>query len=185
MKNLKQNLIVASLLVSSFAFSQVVIGGATGSAAGNTSVLLDFPTGLDKGIILPYVTEMPSSPALGTILLDATSTGGSRIKFYNANTDAGTNGWFDLSGEDGDVVDELLQQPTGIAETDSRTIIGDASSTADGVLVLESNTKAMVLPMVADVNDIKSPSPGMMVYVTGTNKRLAVYNGSVWSFWRP
>lgn len=56
----------------------------------------------------------------------------------------------------------------------------------DGVLVLESKTKAMVLPTVDDVNSIPSPSPGMMVFVNKTGaKRLAVFNGTVWSFWKP
>ena len=44
----------------------------------------------------------------------------------------------------------------------------------------------MILPIVSDVNNIPTPSPGMMVYVNKDNaQRLAVYNGSVWTFWRP
>jgi hypothetical protein len=44
----------------------------------------------------------------------------------------------------------------------------------------------MVLPMVVDVNNILEPSAGMMVYVNKPGlKRLAVFNGSVWTFWKP
>ncbi len=58
--------------------------------------------------------------------------------------------------------------------------------TANGVLVLESTTKSMILPIVQDVQNIPSPSPGMMVYINKSGaKRLAVYNGSKWSYWRP
>lgn len=72
-------------------------------------------------------------------------------------------------------------------DSNARSIIGANFTTVnDGVLVLESSTKALVLPVVSDVNNIPSPSPGMMVFVnkTGT-KRLAVFNGSKWSFWKP
>jgi hypothetical protein len=79
------------------------------------------------------------------------------------------------------------EQPISATESkDSKAIIGAPTSAADGVLVLESTTKAMVLPTVADVQNIPSPSPGMMVYVNKLgSKRFAVFNGSRWSFWKP
>lgn len=176
------------LLVSSFSFGQVIIGDAVGTATDKTSVLLEFSKE-KKGLVLPYVRTMPTTATglvEGTILLDASSSGGSRIKFYNANTTAGTAGWKDLSGENGDVATQLTNQPTTAEENNSKAIIGAATSSANGVLVLESNTKAMVLPTVADVNEIPSPAPGMMVFVNKNNaKRLAVFNGKVWSFWKP
>jgi hypothetical protein len=53
-------------------------------------------------------------------------------------------------------------------------------------LVLESPNKAMVLPMVLDTNNIPDPAPGMMVYVNKTGaKRLAVFNGNKWTYWKP
>ena len=79
----------------------------------------------------------------------------------------------------------LIIQPTTAEDATEKVIIGSTTSSADGALVLESNTKAMVLPIVANVQDIPSPSPGMMVYVKKEgSKRLAVYNGSKWSFWK-
>lgn len=158
--------------------AQVIIGDDVGTAAVKTSVLLEFAAGQNKGIIVPYVRTIPTTPEEGTILLDATAGNTARMKYYNGT-------WQDLSGNDGDVAAALANQPTGITET-GKSIIGASSSSADGVLVLESTTKAMVLPTVEDVQNIPSPSAGMMVYVNKTTgKRLAVYNGSKWSFWKP
>ena len=170
------------LLLAGFtsANAQVIIGDAAGTATDKTSVLLEFAhkIGENKGIIVPYVRTMPATPTEGTILLDATTGTTARMKYFNGS-------WKDLSGQDGIVTAALANQPTGITET-GKSIIGATSSSADGVLVLESNTKAMVLPTVTDVQLIPSPSAGMMVYVNKTGvKRLAVFNGTKWSFWTP
>ena len=63
---------------------------------------------------------------------------------------------------------------------------GDPSTdTTPGILVLADTNKAMVLPKVASPHlNIVNPSPGMIVYDT-TKKQLAVFNGTVWSFWKP
>ena len=179
--------VIFTLLIASFSFAnaQVILGDAVGTATNKTSVLLDFAANQNKGIIVPYVRTLPTGNALvgGAIILDATTATAARMKFYNETA------WVDLSGQNADVTTALAKQPTGITETNAKAIIGSTSSTADGVLVLESNTKAMVLPTVADVQNIPSPSPGMMVYVAGVSptfyKRLAVFNGSKWSFWKP
>lgn len=185
--------IIATIFLGSIAFAnaQVIIGDAVGTAAVKTSVLLEFAAGQNKGIILPYVRTIPASPAEGTLILDASSPTAARVKYYNGS-------WVDLSGQDGNVTTALAQQPTAIQApetTVSKVIIGAATSSADGVLVLESTTKAMVLPIVGTVVEggitkvnIPNPSPGMMVYVINstdaTKKRLAVYNGAVWSYWK-
>lgn len=166
--------------------AQVIIGDGVGTApaASKGSVLLEFAAGQNKGIIVPYVRTLPASPAPGTILLDASTPTNARMKYYNGNTVTGTGGYVDLSGQSADLTNTLAVQPTGIAES-GKTTIGTQSA-ADGVLVLESAAKAMVLPIVEDVQKIVSPSPGMLVYVNKTGaKRLAVYNGAKWSFWQP
>lgn len=179
-----------SLMIT--ANAQVIIGDATGTAVDKTSVLLEFADNQNKGLILPYVRTLPTTPAEGTILLDASAPATSRVKYY-----AGVlKGWVDLSGQNANLnstavlADFAGEQPATIAENiNSKAIIGAQTSVADGVLVLESTTKAMVLPTVSDVQLIPRPSPGMMVYVKGVaptfNKRLAVFNGSKWSFWKP
>lgn len=169
------------LITFTIANAQVMIGDVTGTAAVKTSVLLEFATG-NKGLILPYVRTLPAPTALtqGTLLLDASTATAARVKFSDGST------WIDLSGQNANLTTALSIQPsTAIDETAAKSIIGASTSAADGVLVLESTTKAMVLPMVSDVQNIPSPSPGMMVYVNKSgSKRLAVYNGNQWSFWR-
>lgn len=164
--------------------AQVIIGdGIGGPATDKSSVLLEFAVGQNKGLIVPYVRTLPIGTALaeGAIILDATTTTAARMKFYNGTS------WVDLSGQDADVTSALTNQPTVPAlETGARSIIGARTSPADGALVLESTTQAMILPIVADVQLIPSPSPGMMVYVDKPGaKRLAVFNGAKWSFWKP
>lgn len=175
------------LLLPILGFSQVILGDNIGTATDKTSVLLEYAAGQNKGIILPYVRTLPTSTlnsqALvgGSILLDATVTNQARVKYYNGTS------WVDLSsGNNGDISSVLSSQPNVVELSKAKAIIGANSSSADGVLVLESNTKAMVLPMVSNVNDIPSPAPGMMVFINKTGaKRLAVYNGSKWTFWKP
>lgn len=185
---MKNIFVIILLAMMSGAEAQVIIGDATGTTGDKTSVLLEFAAGQNKGIIVPYVRSLPTLNALvgGAIILDATTPTLARMKYYNGTA------WIDLSGQDGNLVspvDYLTIQPDATIAPEtaaSKTIIGAVSSTADGVLVLESNTKAMVLPTVLDVQNIPSPSPGMMVYVNKTGaKRLAVFNGTKWSFWKP
>ena len=80
----------------SIANAQVIIGDATGTAAVKTSVLLEFAAGQNKGIIVPYVRTMPTTPTEGTILLDASTPISSRMKYYAGSV----KGWVDLSGQD-------------------------------------------------------------------------------------
>ncbi len=63
-------------------------------------------------------------------------------------------------------------------------VIGGPASTADGVLVLESANKAMILPRINTPHlNVKNPYPGMMCYDTAS-KTLAVFDGSVWNYWK-
>lgn len=170
---------IIAISVLGFSQAQVIIGDQTGTASNKTSVLLEFAAGQNKGIILPYVRTMPTTPTEGTILVDSSNATNVAIRYYNGS-------WKDLSnGNKADISTALNNQPTVIEDTNSKAIIGASSSSANGVLVLESTTKAMVLPQVASTDDIINPAPGMMVYINGTNKRLAVFNGSKWTFWAP
>ena len=180
--------ILTTILVVGIALinAQVIIGDAVGTVpvGSKTSVLLEFAKGSgtgNRGIVLPYVTTLPPSTG-GTIILDARSATQARVRFYNDTE------WKDLSGQDANITTELtIQTPTTESIT-AKVIIGEVLNPIppDGVLVLNSTTKAMVLPQVADVQDILKPAPGMMVYINKTGaKRLAVYNGAKWSYWKP
>lgn len=176
---MKKILSILFLAVMVGANAQVIIGDATGSAANTTSVLLDFAKDQNKGIVLPYVRRLPPEPTQGTIVLDATTANNARVKYYNGS-------WIDLSGQDANISGALSDQPEGEADSKARTIIStDGNSAVDGVLVLESTSRAMVLPQVTSVGDIPNPAPGMMVYINKNGaKRLAVFNGEKWSFWK-
>lgn len=179
---MKKTILITTLLMfSSYAFSQMIIGDEIGSTTNKTSVLLDFAVGQNKGIILPAVTELPVGSGLveGTILLDASEPTKAKVAYYNG-------GWVDLSsGNEADISDFIESQPNS-DEVSKGVIIGADSSSADGVLILESTDKAMILPMVESTDDISNPAPGMMVYINNTGaKRLAVFNGSKWTFWAP
>ena len=178
---MKKIFAIASLFLMTISYAQVIIGDALGTAPSNnkTSVLLEFANTNNKGLILPYLRTVPASTTEGTIILDATSASTARVKYFNG-------AWVDLSGQDANITTVLSAQPNGVAETNSKAIIGAQTSAADGVLVLESTTKAMVLPQVDDVSKIVNPSPGMIVYINKAGaKRLAVFNGAKWSFWKP
>ncbi|KAA0127108.1 hypothetical protein FY557_14055 [Chryseobacterium sp. SN22] len=172
--------IIAFTGFSASAFSQVIMGDATGTATNKSSVLLEFANTNNKGIIVPYVRTLPASPTQGTILLDAVNATQARMRYYNGSS------WIDMSGQNGNIASIMATQPSAAESVNEKVIIGATASSANGAVVLESANRAMVLPIVTDVNNIPSPSPGMMVYVNKTGaKRLAVYNGERWSFWAP
>lgn len=182
---MKKLIYIAAIVFAGAVSGQVIIGDAVGTAGTKTSVLLEFAANQNKGLILPYVRTLPSGAALteGTIVLNATDGTRAKVQYYNGSTD-----WVDLSsGNEANISGILSSQPAGISENAAaKTIIGAPSSTADGVLVLESATQAMVLPTVADTNDVINPAPGLMVYINKPDaKRLAVFNGAVWTYWKP
>ena len=155
--------------------SQVAIGK---SAVTNESVSLEFGSA-NKGILLPWVTSAASVTGAvnGTIIYD---TADKKVKYLKNSV------WFDLSIDPSGVVDTTLQDQLNENPTAKMAIgTAGASDTTPGILVLTDTDKAMVLPKVASPHlNIINPSAGMLVYDT-TAKQLAVYNGKVWSFWKP
>lgn len=158
------------LLFVSFALNgQVAIEKTQVDGSG----ILDFPAGTTKGIILPRVlnNENMTNTESGTLVFDLAT---SKVKYFNGI-------WVDLSDKAG-TNPENLNPGNDIA--DNRVIIGAASSSANGVLVLESTNKALILPKVENpVDNVKSPEAGMICY-DPTAKLICVYNGSEWFFWK-
>lgn len=168
-----KNIISAILiLISTCAFAQVAIGK---SSVSSPSVSLEFGNE-NRGLLLPWVTSVASVTGVvdGTMVYD---TSDKKVKVKYAS------GWKDLSIDTTGVVDTSLQiSKTELAN--AKVSIGTPTSTP-GILVLEDNNKAMILPKVASPHlNIINPSAGMMVYDT-VSKQLAVFNGTVWSFWKP
>jgi hypothetical protein len=136
------------------------------------SSVLDFAAGTTKGIILPAVESLPAAPANGTFLLDKLDK---KIKMYQ-------NGiWVELSGI-GNTTNVVPY--SGTVDNGKQTVMGARSTAVDGVLVLESTDKALVLPKISNPHlNVKSPYPGMMCYDTN-RKALAVFDGDVWNYWK-
>lgn len=163
-----KSIINISILVLSFSLNaQVAIGKESVSGSG----ILDFGTGLNKGIILPAVTTMPGTPTNGTFVLDKNDK---KIKMLQNEI------WVELS-KSGNT--NTLVSNSG-TETGRGVIIGAGSSTASGVLILESATQALILPKIANPEiNVKSPYPGMMCYDT-VNKSMAIFDGTAWNYWK-
>lgn len=182
-KVMKKYIFSLLVFVTNCAIAQVIIGDEVGTATDRTSVLLDFAANKGKGIILPYVKTLPSGTGLqgGTFVINATDETQVKVQFYNGSS------WIDLSsGFTANIASVMSDQPVAADNPNAKVIIGSPTSSADGILVLESSTKAMILPMVNGISEIPEPAPGMMVYIKAPGaKRLAVYNGGGWTYWAP
>lgn len=171
MKSIKNISIVVALVIFNFSFAQVAIGK---QEVNGSSTVLDFNnvTGNTKGLILPATSGVATGSLVnGTFVFDVTDN---KVKVYE------NDAWKPLS----DAGSSSAVVANNSAEVGKGVIIGASSSTADGVLVLESPDKAMILPQIAAPHiNVKNPYPGMMCYDTAS-KTLAVFDGSVWNYWK-
>lgn len=181
-------------IVSGLFYSQITIAKTTPSALpANSSVSIEFgnETGGNKGIVLPWVTQTSevTGAVPGTIVFDSRATE-QKIYFAKAATANSTvvSQWVDLSV--GALTPTTAFTPDANTESNTAKVLvggNPATDTTPGVLVLGATDKAMVLPRVASIADVVSPSAGMMVFLTGTTtapiNQLAVFNGREWSFW--
>ncbi|MEG0927431.1 hypothetical protein [Chryseobacterium sp.] len=171
MKNIKNISITAALVVFNVSIAQVAIGK---QVVNGTSTVLDFDnvSGNTKGLILPATSGLPTGALVnGTFVFDVTDN---KVKVYENDI------WKPLS----DAGSSSAVFANNSAEVGKGVIIGAPSSTADGVLVLESQDKALILPQIATPHvNVKNPYPGMMCYDT-TSKTLAIFDGAVWNYWK-
>ena len=177
--NMKKNLFFPLFfLIINTMSAQVIFGDNVGAAANKTSVLMEFSNAGNRGLILPYITNKTGLTTPGSIILNATTPTAAKVEYYNGTT------WVDLSNQTANVSPFLAIQPVARENSNAKVVIGSSTSTADGILVLESADKAMVLPVISSYQDIVNPAPGMMALINnGGTKILAVYNGNQWSFW--
>lgn len=173
-------LLILSLGVLSVAKAQTAVATRTVSSP---SAVLDFATGTTKGIILPAVETMPANPANGTFLFDKTTQ---IVKMFQNGIWINMTGTGNASG---------IVPYTGTSN-EKQTIMGARSTkvldglgnyvdgAVDGVLVLESPNKALVLPQISNPHlTVKSPYAGMMCYDTN-RKAVAVFDGTLWNYWK-
>ena len=171
---MKKIFLITLFSISSIGFAQVAIG-KTGVSSRDAS--LDFGTG-NKGIILPWVTseDAVTGAVSGTIIYDLTDKK-VKVKLGAA--------WRDLSRTSG-AADASLQSAI-VENVNAKVVYGKngATNTTPGILVLSDTDKALILPKMASPHlNIKNPEAGTMAYDTTTHQ-LAVFNGSVWTFWKP
>jgi len=157
--------------------AQVNIGD---TSISSPSVSLEFGQG-NKGIVLPWVTSgddvVTAGVVDGTLIFDSSDK---KVKLRS------NNDWTDLTRDETGTVDLSLQS-SKTEQASAKAVIGTNGSTdtTPGILVLSDKNKAMILPKVASPHlNIINPASGMMVYDTVAHQ-LAVFNGSVWTFWKP
>lgn len=148
-------------------YSQVGIGIENVRGAN----LLDFGKNTVNGIVLPYnfTTE---NAVEGTLRVEANTA---KIQYFNNET------WVDLT--DAGLINTDLNSGS---ESDSTqgVIIADKETNTPGVLVLESESKGMVLPQIDNPHlTIVNPPTGMICY-DPINKTIAMFNGVNWFFYK-
>lgn len=161
--------LIVAILISNFCVAQVAIE----KTPDNLSGILDFAPNTTKGIILPNVTDVTTMTNItpGTLVYDLKTARG---KYYDG-------AWKDLTYQSGTAPSVL---PGNDIAANNGVIIGDATSTAEGVLVLEAPDKALILPQINDpVTNVKSPVAGMICY-DPVKKLMCVYNGKDWYFYK-
>lgn len=180
----------------------------------NPSISLEFYDAADnrKGLILPWTSTVNDLPVSynastgagyrgmqgtienGTLIYDLSDK---NVKYRKDNA------WFNLTAvsypvtvtradnsnvviSGNNAVDSSLQDNKSESAS-AKVGIGTTSGndTANGIVVLTDSNRAMVLPKVASPHlNIVNPTAGMMVFDT-VKQQLAVFNGTVWSFWKP
>ncbi|MBV8326756.1 hypothetical protein [Chryseobacterium sp.] len=163
--------IIAIIILCSAGFASAQIAIEKAQADGDA--LLDFPANTTKGILLPIVETLPVNAVSGTLLMDKNDN------ILKMNVESV---WVPLS-DAGSVAGVSFNTGSEIPGQ-NRVIMGSGTTTAPGVLVLESSNKALVLPKVASPHlNVKSPYPGMVCYDT-VSKTMAVFDGLKWSYWK-
>lgn len=170
-KMMKNISITVAFIISTGSFAQVAIEKPM---INGNSTILDFNnvSGNIKGLILPSTSGVATGSLVnGTFIFDVTDK---KVKVYENDV------WKPLS-DAGDLGTIMVNNAP---ERGKGVIIGAPTSAADGVLILESLNKAMILPQINTPHlNVKSPYPGMICYDT-ISKSLAVFDGAVWNYWK-
>ena len=174
-KNIKFQVIalVVFSLISITSKAQIGINTATPDA----SAVLDLSKAT-KGMVIPWVTTIPSTPKTGTLIFDATTSATPNFKYYNGS-------WITLSGNGSvnlTIQNSLTEIAGGIAITAGTT--SDDVKSPKGALDLQSNNKALVLPQFASPQTkLVNPSAGTIVYDT-TDKVVMMFTGTAWEYYK-
>lgn len=155
--------------------AQVAIGKTT---ITNSSVLLEFASG-NKGLILPTVSTIPTNNG-GTFIFNSASKS---VQVWEQRENGGTGGWLNLTDINAGAL-HSFGNSGGDKNITAGVIIGSTVSNKTGILVLESTSRALVLPIVQDPHlTMPGSVAGTMVF-DSTSSTLAVYDGIKWNYWK-
>lgn len=149
---------------------------AIGKFSIDGSALIDFAFNSKGGIVLPKVSEMPTTAAStqnGTILVNAVNLSSITVQMRQNDS------WINLT----DPIELTNLDINTITDSKTGFIIGNKTSNAEGALVLESSTKALILPKTTNVTNLTNVTIGTIFYDMNT-KSLAIYDGRIWVFWK-
>ncbi|EKB61687.1 hypothetical protein [Bergeyella zoohelcum] len=185
---MKKTIILSAICLAQSVFSQIAIGGK--GSVSSASVSIEFNdndadrSNNKRGLVLPWVTSVQAvengATAAGRTLVNGTlifDTSDKKVKLKKPT------GWEDLTLSTSGIVDTSLQD-NRTEDPKAKVSVGTTQSNVDGILVLEDNNKAMMLPIVNSYEDIISPEPGTMVF-DFPKHLLCFYNGKEWTFWAP
>ncbi|WP_128414265.1 hypothetical protein [Chryseobacterium sp. Leaf394] len=177
MKKFKNVAAILFLILSADTLSAQIGIGTTNIT--NSSVFLEFSNEA-KGIIVPQVTSSNGASG-GTFVFDFTD----KIVKVKEDKNQGVNGnWTNLTNNSIPGVSHTFSNAGGDVSANNGVIIGSDSSTRIGALVLESTTKALVLPKVSNPHTaLTGAIAGTIVFDT-VSSTLAVYDGVNWSYWK-
>ncbi len=177
MKKFKNAAAILLLVFNATALSAQIGIGTT--SITNSSVLLEFSNEA-KGIIVPQVTSSTGAPG-GTFIFDIND----KVLKVKEDKNQGVNGnWTSLSNNSIPGISHTFSNAGADVIGNNGVVMGNSSSTKSGALVLESTTKALVLPKVSNPHSaLIGAIAGTIVFDTASNT-LAVYDGANWSYWK-
>lgn len=185
MKNIQviKNILSAVTMLIAIGTVTAQVGVETDEVRGDG--IMDFPSPATKGILLPLVDDNTAVPVAGGAMVFNVDT--KQVEYYDTNP--ASSGWKAMTGASTTEITgpEHAGSSDRFTELDptNGTIIeaGTVTQTPPvGVLVLESDNKALILPQVADATQLPGPKAGMICYDMASDS-IAVFNGTVWSFW--
>lgn len=177
---MKKYILLSILFITNLVSAQLLVGSDQNLIESNESILINFERNANRGLVLPTVSKLPTEVSNGTLLLDGVDGSNGKIKLYKNNS------WVELTKNGADVNSIKLNQRLSSEFNDSKVIIGAEQTSKKGVLVLESKSKAMVLPIVSNTDEIVKPSPGMIVFVVNSSIEksvFAAFDGELWTYW--
>lgn len=171
---------ILTIFSSQYSNAQIAIGKPS---ITNQNVSLEFGNDPNnpsnqKGMMLPWIesTNNIVEPISGTLVFDRQDK---KVKLFT--NDENTKGWTELTlNNDGNFDSTMVRDQ--YSNPNSKSSIGQSTDTK-GILVLEDDNKAMILPLVNSYKNIINPSAGMIAYDL-ENNILCIFNGTTWSFWK-